>query len=70
MSRQQLSALLVAVAILLIVLAAVTLVPYASPRINDLGYRSLCPFAPYSSATLLLAAGLAGLVRSYLNQKR
>jgi len=70
MSRLHFSVVLLAAAVLLVVLAGVTLLPYPSPRINDLAYRSLCPFAPYSSGTLLLAAGLAGLVRSYLNQKR
>jgi len=69
MSRQQLSAILLGAAVLLVVLAAVTLLPYSSPRINDLGYRSLCPFAPYSSGALLLGSGLAGVVRSYLRQK-
>jgi hypothetical protein len=68
MSRQHLSTLLMWSAILLVLLAGVTLLPYASPRINDLGYRSLCPFAPYSSGTLLLAAGLASIVRAYLKQ--
>ena len=69
MSRQQLSTLLLVIAGLLVLAAAVTLLPYSSPRINDFGYRSLCPFAPYSTATLLLGAALAWIVRSYLNQK-
>lgn len=69
MSRQQLSTLLLAFAAVLVLLAAVTLLPYGSPRINDLGYHSLCPFAPYSSGALLLGAGLAWIVRAYLNQK-
>jgi hypothetical protein len=69
MSRQQLSTLLYATAILLVVLAGVTLLPYSSKSINDLGYHSLCPFAPYSSGSLLLVAGLASIVRAYLNQK-
>jgi hypothetical protein len=68
MSRQHLSTLLLGSAIFSVLLAAVTLLPYASPRINDLGYHSLCPFAPYSSGTLLLAAGLASIVRTYLKQ--
>jgi hypothetical protein len=68
MSRQHLSALLFWSAILLVLLAGVTLLPYASPRINDFGYHSLCSFAPYSSGTLLLAAGLASVVRAYLKQ--
>jgi hypothetical protein len=46
--------------------AILTLFP-ASARIkNDLGYFSLCPFAPWSSLLLLLVAGLLGAVRTYL----
>jgi hypothetical protein len=70
MSRQTLITLLFWIAILLVVLATVTLLPFPSPRINDLGYRSLCPFAPYSSGTLLLAAGLGWIVRTYLKQQK
>lgn len=69
MTRQQLSTLLLALSLLLLVLAAVTLLPYTSPRPNDLGYHSLCPFAPYSTGALLLTAGLASIVRTYINQK-
>ena len=69
MTRQLLSTLLLWAAVLLIALAAVTLLPYSSPRINDFGYHSLCPFAPYSSGTLLLGAGLAWVVRAYLKQQ-
>jgi len=70
MSGQQLSTLLLALALLSVVLAAVTLVPYPGPHLNDLGYHSLCPFAPYSTGSLLLVAGLAWLVRAYLNSQK
>ncbi len=46
--------------------AAMTLVPHAASRINDLGYNSVCPFAPWSSLALLLLAGLVWVVRQYL----
>ena len=66
MSRSQLSTVLLASIILLVVSAAITLIPYSSKQLNDLGYYSLCPFAPYSSGSLLLAAGLAWMIRSYV----
>jgi hypothetical protein len=67
MSRQTLSSLLLASAVLLAVLAAVTLLPYSSPMISDLGYHTLCPFAPWSTVTLLVLAGLAWVVRRHIN---
>jgi hypothetical protein len=69
MTRQQLSALLFWSTILLVLLAAATLLPYNSKHLNDLGYHSLCPFAPYSSGGLLVAAGIPWIVRVYLSQQ-
>ena len=69
MSRQAFSSLLFAAAILLAVCAGVTLVPYSTPMVSDLGYHTLCPFAPYSTLTLLFLAGLAWVVRGYINQQ-
>ena len=46
--------------------AVSTLIPNTSPRNNDLGYSSLCPFAPWSTLVLLLGAGIAMAVRSHL----
>ena len=68
MSTQALLKLLRWLTWLLVLLAAVTLLPFSSNLINDLGYHSLCPFAPYSSGALLLGAGVAAVIRSYLNQ--
>ena len=31
----------------LVILAISTAMPFSATRINDLGYRSLCPFAPW-----------------------
>ena len=65
MTRQTLSNLLLAAATLLLILAGVTLIPYSSPMISDMGYHTLCPFAPWSTLTLLFLAGLAWVVRQY-----
>lgn len=69
MSRKTLSSLLFAATILFAVLAAVTVVPYSTPMVSDLGYHTVCPFAPYSTLTLLFIAGLAWVVRGYINQQ-
>lgn len=69
MSGKTLSSLLLAATILLAVLAGVTLVPYSSPMVSDLGYHTLCPFAPWSTLTLLFLAGLAWVLRGYMKQQ-
>jgi hypothetical protein len=55
---------------LFIGLAGVTLVPVASGPINDLGYHSLCPFAPYSTMALLVPAAIAWLLRYYAKAQK
>jgi NADH:ubiquinone oxidoreductase subunit 3 (subunit A) len=68
MSRKSLSFVLLVAAILLIVMAAATLLPYSSNKmISDLGYYTFCPFAPWSTFTLLLLAGLAWAVRRHVD---
>ena len=59
--------LLVVVGFLFIAGAAVTLLP-GSPThlVNDLGYHSLCPLAPWSSLSLLVPAGICALLRNYM----
>ncbi len=42
-----------------------TLLPFASPRSNDLGYVSACPFAPWSTLFLLLLAVAVRVMRQY-----
>lgn len=69
MSRQTLSTLLLAAAILLAVAAAVTLLPSSSLKISDLGYRTLCPFAPWSTITLLFLAALGWVVKRYVDSQ-
>jgi hypothetical protein len=67
MPKQKLLNLLLAAAALLALGALVTLLPFSSNNIkSDLGYSSLCPFAPWSTLTLLTGAGLAWLIRAYV----
>ncbi len=63
----KLNSILLFAASLLAALAVLTLLPYGA-KINDLGYRSLCPFAPWSTLALLAVAGLAMLIRQYLRE--
>jgi hypothetical protein len=67
MSRSTLSFLLLAVSILLAAAAVVTLIPHTSRTVSDLGYYTLCPFAPWSTLTLLFFGGLAWFVRAHIN---
>lgn len=69
MSRTTISSLLFAAAILFVLLAAVTLVPYSTPMVSDLGYHTVCPFAPWSTLTLLFLGWLAWILRGYINQQ-
>jgi hypothetical protein len=69
MSRQTLTALLLASTILFLVLAAATLVPSSAPVIRDLGYATFCPFAPWSTLALLFFAGLGWVIRSHVKSQ-
>ena len=72
MSPKNLSALLLAIAMLFLVLALATLLPVSSSSpamVSDLGYYTLCPFAPYSTLTLLFVAALAWVVRRYIDNQ-
>jgi hypothetical protein len=66
MSKDIRNALLLALVIALVGLAVFTLLPFSAPKANDLGYVSACPFAPWSSLVLLLAAGVVWAIRRYL----
>ena len=66
MSKDMRNSLLQALALILAGLAIFTLVPYSGTKPNDLGYMSACPFAPWSTLALLLAAGVVWAVRQYL----
>ena len=71
MPKEKLLNIISAIAALFVVLALVTLVPYSTGNIkSDLGYNSLCPFAPWSTLTLLAGAGFSWLVRGYFKQMK
>lgn len=50
---------------LFVALAIVTVLPLQAPKANDLGYVSACPFAPWSTLSLLFLAGLTWVIRQY-----
>lgn len=66
MSKDIRNAMLLALVIVLVGLAVFTLLPFSAPKANDLGYVSACPFAPWSTLTLLVAAGVVWAIRQYL----
>jgi hypothetical protein len=66
MSRHALISILLACAILSVILALVTLIPSSAPKVSDLGYSTFCPFAPWSTLTLLFLAGLSWVVRQHV----
>ena len=66
MSRSRLSALLLIGACFFGVTALATLIPYPSKMISDLGYFTLCPFAPWSTLTLLFLGALCWAVRQHV----
>ncbi len=69
MSRQTRSAIFLAGVIVFLVLATATLVPSSAPKISDLGYSTLCPFAPWSTLALLFFAGLSEAIRRHVNSQ-
>ena len=69
MSRQTLSSILLVIAIALFVLAAATLMPSSAPRVSDLGYSTFCPFAPYSTLTLLFFGWLSWMVKRHIERQ-
>ena len=70
MSENTLSSLLRIAALLLGIGAGVTLVPHSNKMVSDLGYHTLCPFAPWSTLTLLFLAWLAWTVRGYISRQQ
>lgn len=50
--------------------AGLTLLPWSAALVsNDLGYKSLCPFAPWSSLALAGLAALLVVTKSYINSQ-
>jgi hypothetical protein len=69
MTRKTLSSLILALVVVFAGAAAATLVPFSNRMISDLGYYTLCPFAPWSTLTLLMLAGIGWVVRSYIDSQ-
>ena len=53
----------------LVALAIITMLPYSAYKTNDLGYYSVCSFAPWSALALLFVAGVLWAIRSYLSTR-
>jgi hypothetical protein len=70
LSRQTLTALLLASAVVFLALALATLLPSSAPKISDLGYSTFCPFAPWSTFALLFFGGLSWVIRSYVKSQQ
>jgi len=66
MPKKMVGAVLLVLAIAAAGAALATLIPASAPHANDLGYMSLCPFAPWSTLMLLLLAGVMWVVRGYI----
>jgi hypothetical protein len=66
MAKKLIAIAMVAAMAILIAFALVTLAPHTASTGNDLGYTSVCPFAPWSTLILLLGAAIAWGVRSYI----
>ena len=67
MSQQAQSKLLLAITIAFVALAAATLLPHSTSMISDLGYYTLCPFAPWSTLALVLLAAVTWVLRRYID---
>jgi hypothetical protein len=57
---------LLALVWIFVVLSVSTIVPFSASKTNDLGYYSVCSFAPWSALALLLVAGVIWAIRKYL----
>lgn len=69
MSRETLNTVFLVVAIAFFVLAAATLIPSSAPKVSDLGYSTLCPFAPWSTLALLFFGWLSWILRGYVRSQ-
>jgi len=66
MKKEPQYSLLSAASVLLIALAALTLLPHADSKLDLLGYHTLCAFVPLSTLVLLGGAGFARIMRNTL----
>jgi NADH:ubiquinone oxidoreductase subunit 3 (subunit A) len=69
MSRQNFSFAFLAIAVVLLVLAVATVIPFPEAAISDMGYYSLCPFAPWSTLMLLFGAGVCWALRQHIESR-
>jgi hypothetical protein len=70
MSRQNSSLVFLASAVVFAVLAATTVIPFHASMLSDLGYYTLCPFAPWSTLMLLFGAGISWVLRGHIASKK
>jgi len=66
MRQKPSSTILLGLAVLFVGLAVLTLLPFDASKDNDLGYRSMCTFAPWSTLALLSIAGVIWAIRQYV----
>lgn len=66
MSDKTRISVLLALVWIFVVLSVSTILPFSASKTNDLGYYSLCSFAPWSSLALLFVAGVLWAIRKYL----
>ncbi|HEV8037618.1 MAG TPA: hypothetical protein VGP62_02065 [Bryobacteraceae bacterium] len=66
MSDKTRNAALLALMWIFVALSISTVLPFSASKTNDLGYYSLCSFAPWSSLALLFVAGVLWAIRKYL----
>jgi len=66
MSRDQVANTLFGISITVAIIALLTLMPFSAAKMNDLGYHSICPFAPWSTLALLFVAGVFWMIRGYV----
>ncbi len=66
MSKDQAANSLSGVALLFALAGVLTLIPSSAAKMNDIGYHSMCPFAPWSSLALLVVAGVVWVIRGYV----
>lgn len=66
MPKKHIPTLMLAMMVILIVLAIITVLPFGTSKANDMGYISTCTFAPWSTLMLLLGAGVFWAVRNYI----
>jgi hypothetical protein len=57
---------LLALVWIFVAVSVATMIPYSASKTNDLGYYSLCSFAPWSALALLAVAGVLWAIRKYL----